>query len=251
MTVSRQGLRTSSAVGILALAVMALIALAMPAGAGAHAERETFFPDPNLGPFPEYRTDGPNTIVCKPETRGLIQELPSELRRYNEALLSRCRYRSIQTAINQRGRTGQRIMVMPGEYFEHRYRTPPPGCEAAYQNTGALSYDQHRQCPNAQNLIAILGDTNGDRICDVKCNLQIEGTGDTPDDVVITGAKSKLNVIRADRADGVYLKNFTVQYSDFNNIYVLETNGFRVDSVVSKYSREYGILSFTSDHGSY
>ena len=57
MTVSRQGLRTVSAVGILALAVMALIALAMPAGAGAHAERATFFPDPNLGSFPEYRTD--------------------------------------------------------------------------------------------------------------------------------------------------------------------------------------------------
>ena len=47
--------------------------------------------------------------------------------------------------------------------------------------------------------------------------------------MVITGAKSKLNVIRADRADGVYLKNFTVEYSDFNNIYVLETNGFRID----------------------
>ena len=46
--------------GILAAAVMALIALAMPAGAGAHAERATFFPDPNLGAFPEYRTDGPD-----------------------------------------------------------------------------------------------------------------------------------------------------------------------------------------------
>jgi hypothetical protein len=57
--------------------------------------------------------------------------------------------------------------------------------------------------------------------------------------VRITGQKSKLNVIRADRADGIYLKNFQVQYSDFNNIYVLETNGFRIDSVVSKYSREY------------
>ena len=47
------------------------------------------------------------------------------------------------------------------------------------------------------------------------------------------------------------MKNFTVAYSDFNNIYVLETNGFRVDTIVSRYSREYGILSFTSDHGIY
>jgi hypothetical protein len=60
-----------------------------------------------------------------------------------------------------------------------------------------------------------------------------------------------LNVIRADRADGIYLKNFTVENSDFNNIYFLETNGFRADTIVSRYSREYGILSFTSDHGIY
>src|SRR5688572_30522758 len=121
MTVSRKGLRTSSAVGILAVAVMALVALAMPAGAGAHAERATFFPDPDLGSFPEYRTTGSSVVVCKPQSRGLIQELPSELRRYNEALLTRCQYQSIQTAINQRGRIGQRILVLPGEYFEHRY----------------------------------------------------------------------------------------------------------------------------------
>jgi hypothetical protein len=47
------------------------------------------------------------------------------------------------------------------------------------------------------------------------------------------------------------VKNFTVEFSDFNNIYVLETNGFRVDEIVSRYSREYGILSFASDHGIY
>ena len=41
------------------------------------------------------------------------------------------------------------------------------------------------------------------------------------------------------------------QFSDFNNIYVLETNGFRIDNVLSRWSREYGILSFTSDHGIY
>ena len=58
-------------------------------------------------------------------------------------------------------------------------------------------------------------------------------------------------MIRADRADGIYLRNFKVEFSDFNNIYVLETNGFRIDEIVSRYSREYGILSFTSDHGIY
>ena len=28
------------------------------------------------------------------------------------------------------------------------------------------NYEYQRLCPNAQNLIAILGDTDGDRICD-------------------------------------------------------------------------------------
>ena len=28
----------------------------------------------------------------------------------------------------------------------------------------------------------------------------------------ISGQRTKLNVIRADRADGIYLKNFTVEY---------------------------------------
>jgi hypothetical protein len=250
LTDSRQALRSVLAVGVLAAAVMALIALAMPAGAGAHAERATFFPDPNQGAFPEYRTDGPSIVVCKPNTRQLIQSMSAEVRRYNEELLSTCRYKSIQRAVN-RARNGDRILVLPGTYREVWWRTPPPGCEAAYENTGALSYEQHRQCPNAQNLIAILGDTNGDRICDSKCNIQIEGTGEKPDDVLIQGEKAKLNVIRADRADGVYLKNFAVEFSDFNNIYVLETNGFRIDTINSRYSREYGILSFTSDHGIY
>ena len=81
--------------------------------------------------------------------------------------------------------------MLPGVYHEERCRTPPPGCEDEYQNTGALSYEQHRQCPNAQNLIAILGDTNGDRICDSKCNIQIEGTGDDPDDVQIDGPEDR------------------------------------------------------------
>ena len=226
--------------------------LVLPAGAGAHAERATFFPDPNLGAFPEYRNYGPELVVCRSDSNRRIQneiEDPA-LRRENKRLLSKCRFGTIQQAVNV-ANNGYRIKVLPGIYTEKRWLNPPPGCEDEYQNTGALSYEQHRACPNAQNLIAILGDTNGDRICDAKCNLQIEGTGDDPEDVRIEGQKLKLNVIRADRADGIFLKNFDVEFSDFNNIYVLETNGFRIDEIVSHYSREYGILSFASDHGIY
>ena len=98
------------------------------------------------------------------------------------------------------------------------------------EQTGtAPSYQYQLNCPNAQNLIAIIGDSpsDPDRICDRKCNIQIQGTGRGPSDVLISGERTKLNVIRADRADGIHLSNFTVEYSDFNNIYVLETNGFQ------------------------
>ena len=242
------------ATGLIALVAAALLAGAlMPAGAHAHAERATFFPDPNKGDFPEYRDYGTELVVCTKESTRLIQDNVQDpaVRREALRLRSRCRYATIQMAVNH-ARNGFRIKVLPGVYKEQRWlNNPPPGCEDEYQNTGALSYEQHRQCPNAQNLIAILGDTDGDRICDAKCNIQIEGMGDDPGDVRIEGQKMKLNVIRADRADGVFLKNFEVEFSDFNNIYVLETNGFRVSDIVSRYSREYAILSFASDHGIY
>ena len=114
------------------------------------------------------------------------------------------------------------------------------------------NYEYQRKCPNAQNLIAIIGDSDDpDRVCDVKCNIQIQGMGRRRTDVLISGQRTKLNVIRADRADGIHLRNFTVEFSDFNNIYILETNGFAMDRIKSRYSREYGFLSFTSDHGLY
>ena len=149
-----------------------------------------------------------------------------------------------------------RILVMPGVYLGDAEPWSGAGrvrgrLRAHRSGQFALSYEEHRQCPNAQNLIAVLGDTNGDRLCDAKCNIQIEGTGPSRTDALLSGDRSKLNILRADRADGIYIKNLMFQFSDFNNIYVLETNGFRIDNVLSRWSREYGILSFTSDHGIY
>jgi hypothetical protein len=246
----------------LGLAFVAVLALALLAAAvfapasGAHSERESFFPDPNAGKFPQYRTTGPKHVVCKRDSRDRILRMPAgALRDQNLQLLSQCRFRNIQEAVNA-ANNGHRILVLPGVYKELPSREPPtPECQGVYDQTAsgntAISYEDHRRCPNAQNLIAILGDTNGNRICDSKCNLQIEGTGAKPGDVTIRGERTKLNIIRADRADGIHIRNFWLELSDFNNIYVLETNGFRVSRVVSWYSREYGILSFTSDHGIY
>ena len=46
---------------LIVAAIAGLAALALPSAAGAHAERATFFPDPNQGAFPEYRTEGPSS----------------------------------------------------------------------------------------------------------------------------------------------------------------------------------------------
>jgi hypothetical protein len=240
---------------VLALAAVAAAALTLPAGAGAHAERPTFFPDPDQGAFPAYRTTGPELIVCSDDTRQRIKRFHNRRRGTLQRQLAHCAYDSIQAAVND-AENDTRILVMPGTYEELGSRGPAPaGCEDVYERTEngqtALTYEEHQQCPHAQNLIAILGDTDGDRVCDAKCNIQIEGTGSRPDDVEIIGERAKLNVIRADRADGIFLRNMKITLSDFNNIYVLETNGFRLDRIESGYSREYGVLSFTSDHGVY
>ena len=227
---------------------LATAALAAPPSAFAHRERPTTFPDPAAASVPRYRTAGPALVVCKPDSQARIARLAASNRRRNLRLLSQCRYAHVQAAVND-AQPGSRILVLPGVYREEPSRAAPnedPRCAnlLVTSNDGRAqvpSYAYQAQCPNAQNLIAIVG----------KREIQIEGTGDAPSDVLLFGDRRKLNVVRADRADGVVLRNFTVQYSDFNNVYVLETNGFRLERIVSRWSREYGVLSFTSDNGLY
>src|SRR5215210_1538252 len=254
---------------------LALTVLVAPASAFAHAERPAEFPD-DAGSVPVYDSDPPDRVVCKGDSRQRIEVNVSDPARKQAALdlVAACRYEHIQQAVNAAG-NDERIAVLPGVYKEDPSRdTPDQGtpedpdkCSGMSSDAEAIpgtgislegseqvpSYEFQRECPNAQNLIAIVGDdpADADRKCDDKCGIQIEGFGDSRDDVLIQGDKHKLNVIRADRADGVYLKNFTIEFSDFNNIYSLETNGFRFDDIGSRYSREYGLLSFTSDNGLY
>jgi hypothetical protein len=239
------------------LAVALLAALAVAPTSGAHSERSTSYPDPDAGSFPEYRTTGTSLVVCKGDSKRRIMKYSGALQKRNLDLLKLCRYSDIQAAVNAAS-NGYRILVLPGVYQEIPSRLKPepdPSCAAYYtQNAGGAlvpSYEYQLNCPNARNLIAITGDTNGDRVCDRRCNLQIEGTGARPEDVLIQGTRQKMNIIRADRADGIYLKNFAAEFSEDNNIYFVETNGFRLDQVVSRYSQNYGVLSFTSDHGIY
>ena len=257
----------------LLLAMLALGLLAAPA-ALAHPERHAYFPDGSTGAVPKHRSTADQVlIVCKKDSAKRIRRSfrgRPKLKRKRLRQLDRCRYRHIQAAVNA-ARNGAIIRIMPGVYREQPSRRAPepdPRCANDYDEIGSsllasgvagkgggarvANYEYQRKCPNAQNLIAIIGDgPDPDRVCDAKCNLQIEGMGRRRRDVLISGQRTKLNVIRADRADGIYLRHFTVEFSDFNNIYVLETNGFRLEDIKSRYSREYGFLSFTSDHGLY
>ena len=56
--------------GLLA-ALLAL--LAIPALAGAHAERQAHYPDHRTGSVPKYRTTGPAHVVCKADSERRIR----------------------------------------------------------------------------------------------------------------------------------------------------------------------------------
>ncbi len=207
----------------------------------------------------------------------------SALIRINRRLFKRCVFSSIQEAVNQSG-NNDRVVVMPGLYTEPKSREAPtndPRC-AQYKiendrgNTGAVSYAYQFYCPNDQNLIAVLGRQPGaspppappleDRhgIPDlgpcIRCNLQMEGSGASPDDVTIDAGQvssgdhapigSVKDVgIRVDRADGFVLRNIKVRHAGEHDIYVLESNGYLLDHFKTFYGGEYGVLTFVEDHG--
>jgi hypothetical protein len=218
--------------------------------------------------------------------RKLSRKRARRLRRVNRRLAAMCRYRQIQRAVFA-SRNNDRIVIMPGVYTEPTARAKPthdPRCDKYEVNgdpasrTGAASYAYQFNCPNDQNLIAVMGRRLGggedpdpprwDRHgipnlgrC-IRCNLQIEGSGVSADDVVIeagsaaagnggpsgVGAKKDVGV-RADRADGFVLRRLTVRHAAEHGIYVIETDGYLLDRFKAFYSGLYGTLTFVDDHG--
>jgi hypothetical protein len=231
----------------------------------AAAERKGYVLRPSLGP---------ESITAR-EGHALLD--------VNRRLWSRCSFRSIQTAVNASG-NNDRVVIMPGLYTEPRSREAPtfdPRCDQ-YEITNdrgesvALSYKYQFYCPNDQNLIAVLGREPGavdppptpfeDRhgIPDlgpcIRCNLQIEGSGVGPDDVIIDAGNvnsgdgaphgSVKDVgIRADRADGIVIRNVKVRHAREHTIYVLESDGYLLDRFKVFFPGEYGVLTFVEDHG--
>jgi hypothetical protein len=217
------------------------------------------------------------------QPRRLSARKARRLRRFNARLLARCRFRSIQAAV-LRSRNNDRVVVMPGLYTEPRSRAQPtndPRCDDLETrndegSSEALSYAYQYKCPNDQNLIAVMGRLPGpgqdpaepsdDRHgipnlgpC-VRCNLQIEGSGVSPDDVVIdagrvaSGDRGPIEPvkdvgIRVDRADGFVLRKLKVRHAAEHNIYVLESDGYRLEYFKTYWAGEYGVLTFVEDHG--
>lgn len=219
--------------------------------------------------------------------RTLSAKRARRLLKINRKLRRRCRFTEIQPAVT-RSSNNDRVVVLPGLYTEPTSRAQPtqdPACAELKVNGDrpgnegqALSFEYQTRCPNDQNLIAVIGRSLGggedpmpprpDRFgipnlgaC-IRCNLQIEGSGLSADDVVVdAGDTAKGNggpngaghvkdvVIRADRADGFVLRNVTARHAGENGLYVIETDGYRLDRFKSYYSKLYGTLTFTSDHG--
>jgi hypothetical protein len=252
--------------------VILLAALALPAVAAGHAERATFYPDRSIGGVPKWRTKGPSRVVCKSDSKKRIKKIfagkgrkTTKTRKLRLKQLKRCRYRHIQQAVDA-AKSGDRILIMPGVYREEPSRKIPVRDEkCSGDEYWESSGDQHQadgrvptylhqvDCPNARNLIAIIGDSleDADRRCDHKCNLIMNGMGRSAGDVLIQGDRKKEDVLRADRADGFQLRNVTVEQGAYNSIDLVETNGFRLTKLVARWAQNYGILTFTSDHGLY
>ncbi len=217
--------------------------------------------------------------------RRLSRASARRLLKLNRRLFARCRFHQIQPAVTA-SHNNDRVVVMPGLYTEPASRAVPslpPACDqyrvTSENGTGAVSYSYQYHCPNAQALVAVIGrglgtgeepqSSPGGRPdphgipnagpC-LRCNLQLEGSGPSPDDVVVDagrvesgnhapiGAKKDVG-IKADRADGFVLRNMTVRHAAEHDVYVLETDGYRMDRMKYFYGGEYGALMFASDHG--
>jgi hypothetical protein len=203
---------------VLALFIPTLLAAglvtATATSASAHEERPAEFPD-GKGMRPTFLGyDNPQArVVCRPESRARIAKMPAgSTKRVNERLLRRCRFGSIQDAINSIAKRKTSIYVLPGLYEERKYAgnkrsyycshlgtasdkplasseyigsisspeaPPEPDGLAARAdeetNPIGLSYADQRKCPHNLNLIALFGDrTPGND--SIRCDSRFCGT---------------------------------------------------------------------------
>ncbi|MCO5969388.1 right-handed parallel beta-helix repeat-containing protein [Actinoallomurus soli] len=164
-------------------------------------------------------------VVCKPggHYTGLAQQLAPE-----------CAYHDVQAAVDAVRQRGTTIYVLPGTYREQPSLAAPSGACRALAGASTLTYEQERSCPHLRSLISVFG--LGD--------LQIEGVGDG---VVVEGDKPI--GVRADRADGFYLRGVTVRGFKEDGVAVVETDGFVLDRVTARDDGREGLAAYGTDHG--
>lgn len=216
--------------------------------------------------------------------RTLSAAAAANLLNLNQQLFARCAYHEIQPAITA-SHNNDRVVVMPGLYTEPTAASQPtfdPACEQYKTHSdagdpGALSHDYQIHCPNDANLVAVIGrDMGPDPVPDppltdrhgipnpgkcIRCNLQLEGSGVSADDVVVeagdasagnggpsaVGHRKDVGIF-VDRADGFVLRKMTVRHAREHDIYVLETDGYVLDEFKTYYAGGYGVLTFVGDH---
>jgi hypothetical protein len=228
----------------------------------------------------------------------------------NRHFAEECEFNSVQDAINASG-NNDRVIVMPGIYREPKSRQAPtndPRCnpellqqdQTANQNgdpANTPSYEYQATCPNDQNLIYVQGrEVVGDPLAAprpdrhgipeeelgpcIRCNLQIDGSGARPENVIMDagskyaglakkpGAQPGVNVddcsadpetdvspcyakhvvLRTDRSDGFVGQNFTMRGALEHGFYTEETDGILLNKTKFFWAADYGHLSFTTDH---
>ncbi len=223
----------------------------------AHSERPVTSPiRPGSVPALD-RTCGETLVVCKATSRPTVAELLELVHQQRDArgdaraelqakiaawhrnaeLFGACRYEHIQDAVAE-AHDGACVQVMPGVYLEEPSRAQPTSSRGDNAD-GTYSYAWHRLYPNDANLIAIIG----------KYDITLEGTGAEPREVVVDAGFAKDVVIRADRADGVIIRNLWARDSNEHAIYVVETDGYVFDRTVGSYARDYELFSTASDNG--
>ena len=226
------------------------------------------------------------------------------LRRINAKLARRCNFQSVQAAIHASG-NNDRVVIMPGRYTEPRSRRSPvnnPRCNPSMLQddqggSPTPSYKYQVNCPNDQNLIHVAGralkgqhlpEPRADRHgipeqelgrC-IRCNLQIDGSGVRPEDVILDAGRNYIKpmrpgarpggrrpasacntgsdgdnpcfakhvALRVDRADGFVGRNFLMRGAREHGFYTEETDGILLDKVKFFWNADYGHLSYTTDH---
>ena len=91
------------------LAAVVAVALLAPLGAESHPERTTAFMHPATGHVPKYRHTGPSNVVCTKTSRSKLRhEFRGHKLRSRLHVLARCRYHTIQAAIDH-AKSGYRV----------------------------------------------------------------------------------------------------------------------------------------------